>query len=196
MSFFKKIEINRIKKRLKALQQARLNGQATDEALKKEINLYQTLANTYKRLIGKKKYPYAFASAQEAYRAAASLDDAKSQYLLGKELIEEAKLRQEMQNEGIFASQINEKKIEDLFKEGLLYITQAARMEDVQAMRLHGLCYIHGWGLEQDRKKGFELIIASIDKENGWDRVPQIFAEIGLNKPEFFSELTQFRKSN
>lgn len=196
MTFFKRFEINRTKKKLKALQQARLNGQASDEAIQKEINLYHSLAKVYKSLIGKKKYPYAFISAQEVYRAAASIDDASSQYLLGKELIEEAKLRQDMQNEGLFTSEINLEKINGLYKEGLLYIKQADKMQYVPAIRLHGLCYINGWGLEQDRKKGFELIIASIDKENGWDRLPQIFAEIGLNKPEFFSELTQFRKGS
>lgn len=193
MPFLKKFEINRTKKKLKALQQARLNGQANDEAVKKEIGMYHALANLYRALIGNKKFPFAREQAMESLRVAASLDDTKAQYLLGKEMIDEAKLRQGLQSEGLFQSQTNEERIQDLYKEGLAYIGHADKMRHVQAMRLHGLCYINGWGLEQDRKKGFELIIASIDEENGWDKVPQIFAEIGLNKPEFFAALTQFR---
>lgn len=193
MSFLKRFEINRTKKKLKALQQDRLNGQASDEALQKEIGLYHSLANTYKSLQGSKKFPFAREQALEALRVAASLDDVKAQYLLGKEMIDEAKERDAMQVEGLFNSQSNEERIKHLYKEGLAYIVNAAKMRHVQAIRLHGLCYINGWGVEQDRKKGFELIITSIDEENGWDKVPQIFAEIGLNKPEFFAALTQFR---
>ncbi len=45
-----------------------------------------------------------------------------------------------------------------------------------------------------DKKRGFDLIVDSIDQENSWDKVPQIFAALGLNKPEFFSQLTQRRQ--
>ena len=33
----------------------------------------------------------------------------------------------------------------------------------------------------------------AIELEQSWDKVPQIFASIGLNKPEFFSALTKMR---
>lgn len=71
----------------------------------------------------------------------------------------------------------------------------AEQLKHVEAKRLHGLCYINGWGVEVDKKRGFELIVESIEQENSWDKVPQIFAAMGLNKPEFFSALTQHRNS-
>ena len=49
--------------------------------------------------------------------------------------------------------------------------------------------------MELDKKVGFELIVESIEQENSWDKVPQIFASMGLNKPEFFSALTQLRNN-
>ena len=39
----------------------------------------------------------------------------------------------------------------------------------------------------------FDVNGKSIEIEQSWDKVPQIFASIGLNKPEFFSALTKMR---
>ena len=40
-----------------------------------------------------------------------------------------------------------------------------------------------------NKDAGFEMVIQSIEQDNKLDKVPQIFASIGLNKPEFFAAL-------
>ena len=76
------------------------------------------------------------------------------------------------------------------------YLSSSEKLGHIQAKRLHGLAYINGWGVPADKNRGFELIVESIDQENSWDKVPQIFKEIGLNKPEFFSALAQRRSKS
>lgn len=194
MFFFKRFKIKRLTKKIKSLQQARVHSQPGDEAIKKEVAMYHTLAAIYLSMHGKKKYPFAWQMAMECYRAATNLEDSASQYILGKNLLNEAKFRQELQTQGIFVSPSNERQMKQFYEEAIAYLIAAENLHHIQAKRLHGLCYINGWGVEADKKRGFDLIVASIDEENSWDCVPQIFAAIGLNKPEFFSALTQHRK--
>lgn len=196
MRLIKNFTLNRIKKKLKGIEQQRLSGQPSDDILKKEIALYHKLVNIYRSLLGHKKYPFAREEAQEALRAASALDDTEAQYLLGNELIDEANLRHELQEGEICASQSNEDRMENLYREGLTYITAASKKKHILAMRKLGLCHIHGWGMPADLEKGMEYIMHSIDEEGGWGKVPQIFASIGLNKPEFFAALTKFRKNS
>lgn len=194
--FFKRFKVKRLIKKAKSMQQSRVHSQPSEEAVKKEINIYYTLAGIFKAKEGKKKWPFARERALECYRAAAALEDSDAQYILGKELLEEAKLRDSLQKEEVFASPSNERRMNLLYEEALAYIIAAENLGHIKAKRMHGLCYINGWGLEQDRKKGFDLVVESIDKENSWDKVPQIFAAMGLNKPEFFSQLTQMRNKS
>lgn len=194
MFFFTNFKIKRLTKKAKNLQQARVHNQPSEESLKKEIALYHNLAALYLTKHGKKKFPFARDMAMECYRAATNLDDAPAQYILGKNLLDEAKFRDQLQTEGLFANPSNEKQMKQLYEEALAYLIAAENLSHIQAKRLHGLCYINGWGVESDKKKGFDLIVASIDQENSWDKVPQIFAAMGLNKPEFFSALAQHRK--
>ena len=188
-----RFKINRLIKKLKSMQQSRVHNQASEEALKKEIAGYNKLASIYKSLYGKKKYPFARQMLLECYRAASTIDDAGAQYALGKELLDEAKFREELQLNGTFANPSNERQMHQLYDEAHAYLLAAEQLDHVEAKRLHGLCYINGWGVAADKKRGFELIVASIEQENSWDKVPQIFAAIGLNKTEFFSELAQLR---
>lgn len=175
------------------MQQGRIHNQPSDELLKKEISLYHSLAEIYRSLNGNKKYPFARLMALECYRASASMDDASAQYILGRSLLDEAKCRENLQMEEVFNSVSNERQMKQLYEEALAYLEAAEKLNHIQAKRLHGLCYINGWGVPTDKKRGFDLIVSSIDDENSWDKVPQIFASIGLNKPEFFSALTQHR---
>ncbi len=175
------------------MQKLRLNNQQNEEFLKKEIAGFHTLAALYFSVIGKKKVPFAREMQLESYRAAARLEDANAQYLLGKALLEEAKFREKLEKEGLFVSPSNQREVKQLYEEAHAYLTAGERLLHVQAKRLHGLCYINGWGVPEDRKKGFEMVVDSIGQENSWDKVPQIFASIGLNKPEFFSALTEAR---
>lgn len=190
-----RLQINRLTKKLKAMQQNRVHNQPNDETLKKEIAGYYKLAAIYHALWGRKRYPFAREMELECYRAAAALDDANAQYNLGKVLLEEAKFRESLQVNGVFANPSNERQAKQLYEEAHAYLVAAEKLNHVEAKRLRGLSYINAWGVEGDKKKGFELIVESIDQENSWDKVPQIFASIGLNKPEFFSALTQFRNN-
>ena len=193
MLFLTRFTIKRMTRKIKAMQHFRAHNQPSDESLGKERNLYHTLAKIYLSLRKNKKYPFAREMAMECYRAAAVIDDSEAQYSLGKQLLEEAKFREQLEQEGIFASSNNERQMRQLFDEALAYLSTAENLQHIQAKRLHGLCYINGWGVDADKKKGFDLIVASIDQENSWDKVPQIFASMGLNKPEFFSQLSQHR---
>lgn len=193
MCFMRRFKISRLHKKLKSMRQNRVHNQPSEDILQKERADYHRLAGIYKSLEGKKKYPFAREMALECYRAASTIDDAVAQYELGKNLLSEAKFREDLQQKGIFASPSNERQAKQLYEEAHAYLLAAQKLHHIEAKRLHGLCYINGWGVAADKTKGFELIVASIEQENSWDRVPQIFASMGLNKPEFFSALTQHR---
>lgn len=186
-------KINRITKKLKSMQQSRALNQPTDDAVAKEIAGYHKLVSIYKSLQGHKKCPYAKEMMLACYRASAMLDDTTAQYLLGKALLEEAKFREGLQTGSVFASENNQHQMVERYEEAHAYLFAAEKLEHIQAKRLHGLCFINGWGVPADKNRGFELIVESIQQENSWDKVPQIFKEMGLNKPEFFSALMQRR---
>jgi len=188
--------IRRLIKKIEGLQKARVLNQPSEDALNVEIQCYLKLAALYGSLVGKKKYPYAREMSLECYATAASLDDATAQYILGKALLEEAQFREDLQTKGLFASNNNERRMQHLYEEAHVYLIAAQKLNHIEAKRLLGLAYINGWGVAADRDKGFALIVESINQESSWDRVPQIFAAIGLNKPEFFSALMQHRKDS
>lgn len=190
---FKSYKIKRIKKKIKAYQHGRKHNQPGKETIKKEIKLYFSLANIYLSLHGKKKYPHAHLLAQECYRQAAMLESAEAQFLLAQMLFEEAKIRDSLQKEDILASTLNEKKAISLYEEAHAYMLAAENQKHIEAKRLHGLSLIYGWGVNQDKQQGFELIVASIEQENSWDKLPQICDKMGLKKPEFFAQLTKLR---
>lgn len=191
--FLKKFKIKRLTKKLKSMQRNRVHNQVSDEILAKEIAYYHELATIYKSSVGHKSHPYAPIMVDACLRAAAALHNSAAQYELGKQLLDEAKFRTNLQDEELFASSSNECQITLLYEEALAYLQAAEQVGHIEAKRLHGLCYINGWGVSADKDKGFELIVASIDQENSWDKVPEIFAKIGLNKPEFFSALMKHR---
>lgn len=188
-------KINGIIKKLKAMQNNRVSNQPTDEVLKREILYYFELASLYKKLIGNRKFPYAEIMLVECYRAAASLDDSAAHFQLGQMFLEEAKYRANLQIDGVFNSQANLKRCHQLYEEAHAHLLAAENLGHIAAKRLRGLSMINGWGVVVDKSTGFELIVASIEQEGSWDRVPQIFAEMGLNKPEFFSAIMQRRKN-
>lgn len=193
MIFLKKMTIKSLTKKLKNLKQNRIHNQPSAEAIQKEIKLYRSLAKIYAACNHSTKFPFGELMVRECLRAAADLDCAEAQYQFAQKLIEEGVYRNKIEEEGLFANTSNQKQSKYLFDEALAYLIAAEKLENSAAKRLHGLCYINGWGVEINKKKGFDLVVASIDQENSWDRVPQIFAEIGLNKPEFFSALGKHR---
>ena len=194
--FFRRFKINRLTKKLSVMQRNRIHNQPTDEVLKKEQQGYHQLAALYTSFEGHKKFPFARELKLASLRAAAMIGDVDAQYTLGKILLEEAKMREQWELKGLFASQSNVRTMTQLYEEGHAFLEAAEKIAHVEAKRLRGLAFINGWGVPADKKKGFELIVASIQQENSWDRVPQIFASMGLNKPDFFSELTQMRNKS
>ncbi|MFJ1267747.1 hypothetical protein ACD661_04130 [Legionella lytica] len=191
---FNQWKIKRIVKKIKAMQANRVNNQPGDDMIKKEIAYYFELAELYKKMKCSKKFPYARVMYEECLRAATSIDDAQANYLLGKILLDEAKFREQLEIEGVFKSETNSRSCQRLYEEAHAYLSAAVNLGHIEAKRLKGLCFINGWGIGADKKAGFDLIVASIEQEGSWDRVPQIFAAMGLNKPEFFSEIMQHRK--
>lgn len=192
---FTQWKINGILKKIKSMQNSRVNNQPTDEVLKREILYYFELAAIYKKLIGRKKFPYAELMLIECYRAAASLDDSAAHFQLGQLFLDEAKFRANLQNDGILNSPANLRRCQQLYEEAHAHLLAADKLGHIGAKRLRGLSMINGWGVNVDNNTGFELIVASIEQEGSWDKVPQIFASMGLNKPEFFSAIMQRRKN-
>ncbi len=193
MGFLKRFKIKRLIKKVTALKQAREHNQPTNDAVRTEKAIYHQLAGIYAKLHGKKKWPFARERMLACYRASSMLHDAKAQYLLGKALLDEAKMREGLENTQVFASQSNARSMAQLYEEAHAYLSAAEGLQHVEARRLHGLCYINAWGVPEDKERGFKLVVESIELEQSWDKVPQIFAAIGLNKPEFFSALTKMR---
>lgn len=192
MHFFRGFKAKLLVKKIVTLQKNRANTSQVDtKEVAREKELYHRLAAIYISLEGTKKYPFAREMSLACYRQSAMLDDDKAQFILGKALLEEAKFRNDLQLKGTFASPSNQKEIDRLFEESFAYFLAAEQLNHIEAKRLRGLFYINGWGVPEDRDKGFELVVESIGQENSWDKTPQIFAEIGLNKPEFFSALAK-----
>ncbi|MCC5791113.1 MAG: hypothetical protein JJT82_00685 [Legionellaceae bacterium] len=194
--FIKRYQINRLKKKIRALQAAREHNPPEEANLMKERQLYRELARIYQKYIGSKKIPFADVWEMACYRAAADIDDIDAKFWMASRLLEEAKVRQTLEDEALFANSINHRNMTQDFEEAHAWLESAKQFHHVEALRLSGLCYINGWGVPVDRDKGFDMVVSSIDLENSWAKVPEIFAKIGLNKPEFFSALTAHRKQN
>ena len=173
------------------MQTNRINNQPGDQIIKREILYYFELATLYKKLVGNKKAPYAEIMIIECYKAAAALDDSSAHFQLAQILMDEAKFRKNLQTEGLFSSEENVKRSSQLFEEAHAHLLAAEKLGHIAAKRLRGLSLINGWGVTVDKNAGFELIVESIELEGTWDKVPQIFAAMGLNKPEFFSAIMQ-----
>ena len=195
MILFQNLTIKRLIKKLKAMQQTRQLNQPTDEQLQKEIAMYMALSLAYESLNNKKKFPFSQLMSRESLRAAADLDSADAQYALALKLLEEAKCRDALEKDVLLANASNLKQSQSLFTEARHYLMAAEALGHILAKRTHGLCLINGWGADADKDKGFDLVMASIDQENSWDKIPQIFASIGLNKPEFFAALGKHREN-
>lgn len=175
------------------MQQYRLYNATTDKMIADEIKLYQKLEAVYQQLSSNKNYPFAKIMVNECLRAQASLDEANSQYKLAVRLLDEAKFRESLEQEVLFANATNDYFLKKLYQEVHELLEAATKNNHVLAVRLQGLCYINSWGVERDKHKGFEIVVKSIELSDSWQQVPQIFADIGLNKPEFFSALVKHR---
>lgn len=193
MIFFKRHKLKSLTAKAKLFQKNRLLNQPKDEMVEKEIKIYKRLSTIYHTLVGHEDYPFAQDMVKETIRAATSLNDPKASLQLAELLLEEAKFRERIEKEGLFASSVNKRLAYQLYEEAHAYLKAAQEVGDFQAKRLQGICYIRGWGVSVDRKQGFDLILANIDEENSWDRVPEIFGAIAKDDPELFSALIKYR---
>jgi hypothetical protein len=187
-------KIKRIVKKIKFLQQNRMHNQPTDQQLKQEIDLYHQLVILHLKLLRKKKHPFASVMVIESYKGAANLNDPFAHFQLAQMFLEEAKYRHALEQDGVFNSENNQRRTSVLFEESHAHLLAAEGLGHAGSKRLRGLCIINGWGVPADKNVGFELVVSSIEQEGSWDKVPQIFASMGLNKPEFFSAIMQRRK--
>jgi len=187
-------KINRLAKKIKSMQLNRVNNEPTDQLVRKEIASCFELAALYKKLIGKKNSPFAEIMVIESYKAACNLNDPSAHYQLGQLFLNEGKYRQNLQNDGVFSSEENQKRCISVFEQAHAHLLAAEQLGHIESKRLRGLAIINGWGQPADKNAGFELVVASIEQEGSWDKVPQIFAAMGLNKPEFFAAIMQKRK--
>lgn len=191
---FKKRQIKNLLKKIKAYQASRENDEPSEAMLKKELKTYYKLIKVYQKLIGKKKYPHAELKLIECYRVAAGLRDKEACFYLGRYMLDEGNCRQELEQEGLFSHPVNERKKNDCYEQAHVYLEAATKLGHTEAMRLLGLCYIHGWGKPAEKDKGFDMVVNSIDRDNAWDKLPEIFARLGLNKPELIAQLMQHRR--
>lgn len=192
LNWLKKWKEKRLLKKINVLQRNRENNQVSQQKIDEEVKLLNDLFNFYYKNRKNKNYPFANAAQENCMRVAVSIGSQKALFWLGKNLLDEAKEREVWQKGGVLANTNNQKVIEDLFFQAQAYLKEAAKT-NVDAQRLLALCSIHGWGEPIDRKKGFGLLVDSINREDSWDKLPEIFAKIGLNKPEFLKELIKFR---
>ena len=190
--WIKSFKEKRLLKKIRVLQAARLSAQVPDIKIQHEIKYLQALAQLYGKCFGSKHYPYALEMQENAHRNAAAIGSCASEYWLGQALLKHGRARLEWQHAQVIANDDNLKKIEELFTHAYIYLEKAS-LHQVEALRLMGLCHIHAWGQPLDSKKGFALIVESINREDSWDKLPEIFSKIGLNKPEFLKELIKFR---
>lgn len=190
MNFLQRFKLRSLKKKAEVLFKKRDSG-AGD--VKQEIKIHKDLAEFYDKHQFDKKLPYAPQSALEHYRIAAILGSSEAQYIFAKRKLEEGKYWDEW-IEGIYGRTIHKTYAKACYEEAFNYLSEAEKNSYPLAKRLHGLAYIHGWGIEKNKDEGFKLIVASIEEENAWDKATQIFEELGLNTPEFFSSIMALKQ--
>ncbi len=194
MLYFKQRKLNRLRHKVGLLSQNRLTNQVSDSAVTKEISLYKKLAVIYDYLTKYPKFPYAREMAIESYRLASELGDCESTRIVGERLLEKGKFWDSM-SDTLYHDQMHDNYKKHCFDEAISFLNTASDKKDAIAKRLLGAAYVNGWGIEIDMDVGLKLIMDSLDIENAWPRSSQIFAELGLNKPEFFTKLMAMKAS-
>jgi TPR repeat protein len=190
MTFFKRMKLKSLLKKVKKLYQLREQGANTD--IKNEITALHAVAEFYTKNHYNEAFPNSPLFAFEYYRAAASLGDAKAQYLCGKELLDQAKFWEEWEK-GMYADAIHTQNMTDRYAEAFKYLSAAESNGYALASRLHGLAYIHGWGVEKNTNTGFKYVLDSIEMDKAWDKATKILEELKLNSPEFFAALMAYK---
>jgi TPR repeat protein len=190
MCIFKRMKLNSLLKKARKLYQLREQGTNTD--IKHEIEAVRAIGDFYAANRYHKKFPNAPILAIEYYRAAASLGDAKSQYLCGQLLLDQAKFWEQLAQD-IYGDELHKKYQDEQYAAAFKYLTAAESNGYALASRLHGLAYIHGWGVETNTSTGFKYVLDSIEMDKAWDKATKILEELKLNSPEFFAALMAYK---
>lgn len=193
MILFKRFQLNRLRKKVGILCQERLSNEVPDAAVQKEIVLYKKIGRIYDAMYRSKKFPYVREMAIESYRLAADLGDVHSIRTVGERLLEFGKFWESMEGT-LYYNDVHAVYKRQYFDEAFLYLNTANDLDDVISKRLLGLSYINAWGVEADVDRGLTYVIESLDLEDAWPRSSAIFAELGLDKPEFFKKIMSLKR--
>lgn len=189
MIFFKKRKLARLLKKVEGLSHNRLTNSVSDSVLRREINLYKKLAALYRQLSVSKLYPFAKEQAIECLRLASSLGDLEAMRQVGQHFMEQGKFWYSLADTIFYDEAAHLQYQRACFDEAFTFLNTANSQDDILAKRLLGVLYVNGWGTDSDVDKGLKLIMQSLDMANEWPQSSVIFAELGLNKPEFFTKL-------
>ena len=191
MSFLSRFKLKSLKKKAKYWFDKRERGDSFD--VNKEIKTLLELAKCYEKNRYSKKVPNANILALETLRAAASLGSAEGQYLFAVKQFENGRFWESLAGT-FYDADMHRNYAKQAFDEGHTYLDKAIGQSYPMAKRLKGVAYIHGYGVPVNENQGFDLIIASINDENAWERAPEIIKELGLNNPKFFNSIMSRRK--
>lgn len=190
MNIFQKMKLKGLQKKVQVLYNKRERGDNVD--VKFEIKAQLDLAHFYDKHFFDAKLPNAEIYALECYRAAALLGSPEAQYIFGQRQMEKGKFWSQWAA-GMYGRAIHKKYAQDCYEEAFNYLEKSEAGGYPLAKRLRGLALINGWGVAKDKDRGFKLIVASIEDEKAWDRAMQIFTDLGLNTPEFFSSIVALK---
>jgi TPR repeat protein len=195
MKWWYQYQLNSLLKKAARLYKVRQSDTVTKAEIDASVKVHMQLAALYKRLRFNKNFPHAAEYELENYRIVATLENTDALYLLGLSLFERAKFWRSLSTT-LYANKIQNKYATGYFEEALVYLQAANERNHAKAKRELGMAYIQGLGLTPDKDKGLQLVVDSIELENAWDKASEIFEQLGLNKPEFFSAILSKRSGN
>lgn len=190
--FLRNRKIKKLTRKLNQYHKNRQSNAVHDSVLAKEISTYYQLARFYDKHQFDKDLPDSQNLALENYRMAANMGDSNAQCIVGKRLMDSGRFWVNLNNT-IYHCEKHEDYADNYFKESVMYLNSSHEQGYFLATRLLGVAYVNGWGVDADVDGGGKLLVDSIEKEGAWDRASQIFAELGLNKPEFFSKFMSMK---
>ncbi len=192
MKYFKERKIRKLSKKINVLFKNRQTNAVNNATLAREIALYMQLAVHYDKLVYNKHFPNAKEYALENYRQAAGLEDVKALEIVGERTMNMGKFLLDF-DDSIYASPIHRTYADVYFAESLACLNSANSAGSVMGKRFLGVLHINGWGVEQNVDHGAGLLVESIEAEGAWEKASEIFTELGLNKPEFFTKLMSLK---
>lgn len=192
MNILQKFKFNQLQKRLHKLHKL-YESEGSDSRLKTLIQAFYSMAEFYEKHCFDKDLPYSEFHALECYRVIASFGDSKAQYVLAERLLSYGKFWENIAKNPLYKTNKPKAYAQSFFEESRVYLQAADEQGYLLARRLLGMAHIHGWGSSPNLEKGYQLVLESIDLEQGWAKATQIFDTLKLNSPEFFSALRAYK---